>query len=96
MNDQTTALFRCVCGQAIDVSEASGGSCTNCGRRYASQIDDMAATTTLVANRQKRNVPEDEMVGKKLDHFTIINRLGAGGMGVVYTALDESLQRYVH
>ena len=38
---------------------------------------------------------EDELVGKFLDHFTIINRLGGGGMGTVYRAMDESLQRFV-
>jgi uncharacterized RDD family membrane protein YckC len=38
---------------------------------------------------------DDEMIGRSLDHFTIIDRLGGGGMGTVYRALDESLQRYV-
>ena len=38
---------------------------------------------------------DDEMIGRSLDHFTIIDRIGGGGMGTVYRALDESLQRYV-
>lgn len=38
---------------------------------------------------------DDDMVGQSLDHFTIIDRLGGGGMGTVYRAMDESLQRYV-
>lgn len=31
----------------------------------------------------------------RLDHFTVLDQLGAGGMGAVYRARDESLQRYV-
>ena len=37
----------------------------------------------------------DELLGCKLGHFQILSRIGSGGMGSVYRALDESLQRYV-
>lgn len=35
------------------------------------------------------------MIGKTLDHYRIVGQIGAGGMGVVYKAIDERLEREV-
>lgn len=35
------------------------------------------------------------MIGSRVSHFRILDQIGAGGMGVVYKALDEDLQRVV-
>ena len=38
---------------------------------------------------------DGKMIGKKLQHYLILSHLGSGGMGVVYCALDEELDRKV-
>ena len=51
--------------------------------------------SSLAAARVFSRGEASESMGRRLGHFVLQERLGAGGMGAVYRALDTSLERYV-
>lgn len=91
----------CSCaGQArIDLDT---GECSVCGgivldAAPSVEIDvDQGDLSSVDVRRRQRELPQtDPLIGERLGHFRIMSRIGIGGMGAVYRAMDESLQRYV-
>lgn len=97
-----TVSYRCVCGETIPLDTVEGGSCSVCERRYAADVLRGAfAETVRFDDEEQVDSPDvversaDQRVGRTFGHYEIVSRLGRGGMGTVYRALDKSLQRYV-
>jgi uncharacterized RDD family membrane protein YckC len=103
--DAPTVSYRCVCGATFVLDSSVGGTCAACGRRFTAEVIRTAGAETVAAesasaDRSALAAPPDEesddpRLGEMLDHFLIVSRLGHGGMGTVYRAVDESLQRDV-
>jgi len=97
--------YRCVCGQVFPVDPDGIAACPVCERKLSaaalkgSMADTMAASFAgedhASGTHPERRLEADARVDEVYGHYRIIGKLGQGGMGAVYQALDESLQRYV-
>lgn len=97
---ESQRVFPCVCGAEVrvDSSGLESMSCPQCGRRISAgmvrtAVADMSCTIIGQVVEEEDQLPVSP--GDKLDHFTLLDPLGAGGMGAVFQARDESLQRFV-
>ena len=110
IRDRTRLLYRCPCGAQLIIDQHDGGGCSKCGRVITSEKLELELSATMahpedatvqgysdtICNDDSFDVVGvDPLIGQSFEHFEIIDRLGRGGMGYVYRALDKSLQRYV-
>lgn len=96
-------LYRCTCGFEFPVDPNLGGVCPSCEKRIHGVALRLATSATVTL----QNIDEDGSshefasaalelaAGTMLGHFRLDRRIGKGGMGAVYRALDTSLERYV-
>jgi uncharacterized RDD family membrane protein YckC len=89
--------YRCVCGNPIALISDAPRQCLGCGRHVpagAFYSGDMTVIGDHPPPTAESSQP-DPLLNQRLRHFRILSRLGRGGMGAVYRAVDESLERYV-
>ena len=104
MSDVYKSL-QCLCGKKLKLVDFQIGEefvCPFCQRKHIlsndDKIDDEPIEDTYILVKRPSPTPSETSFlnpGDRLGAYKIVSKIGKGGMGVVYKAYDESLEREV-